>query len=110
MTTANPPAETLKLPDSPAQAAAAGSWNNVCAIAGVVLKEMYRRGFLVLFRPRSSPGHGSVSFCNEQSIVRYFGDLPFLIRGSSLVIAITMTPATFPRGARDRTPPRWLLP
>jgi ABC-type transport system involved in multi-copper enzyme maturation permease subunit len=107
MTTANPPAETLKLPDSPARAAAASSWNNVCAIAGVVLKEMYRRkDFYVLFVLTAllTLVMGSVSIFNEQSIVRYLKEIClFLIWASSLVIAITTTARQLPAERENRT-------
>jgi len=107
MTTANPPAETCRLPEALARPAGASSWTNICAIAGVVIKEMYRRkDFYVLFVLTAliTLVMGSVSIFNEQGIVRYLKEIClFLIWGSSLVIVITTTARQIPAERENRT-------
>ncbi len=108
MTTANPLAETIKLPDAfQPHASAASFWNNISAIAGVVLKEMYRRkDFYVLFVLTAliTLVMGSVSIFNEKGIVRYLKEIClFLIWASSLVIAITTTARQIPAERENRT-------
>ena len=50
MNPTTPTIETARLPELPVRAESAGTLNNVLAIAGVVIKEMYRRkDFYVLF-------------------------------------------------------------
>ncbi|HMJ65031.1 MAG TPA: hypothetical protein VK615_06745, partial [Candidatus Binatia bacterium] len=73
--------------------AAARVLNNVSAIAGVVIKELYRRkDFYVLFVLTAviTLVMGSATFFNEAKIVRYVKELCLLLIWiSSLVIAIT---------------------
>src|SRR5271155_5499027 len=69
--------------------------NNVLALAGVVIKEMYRRkDFYVLFVMTAliTIILGSVKFFNDDKIVRFLKDgCLLLVWISSLVIAITTT-------------------
>ena len=104
------PATTLpastKLPDAPA-GLRASPWNNVTAIAGVVIKELRRRkDFYVLFVLTAliTLVMGSVSIFGEDKIVRYLKEVClFLIWASSLVIAITTTARQIPMERENRT-------
>jgi|ERR1700677_2273071 ABC-type transport system involved in multi-copper enzyme maturation permease subunit len=81
--------------------------NNVFAVAGVVIKELYRRkDFYVLFVLTAliTIILGSVSFFNDDRIVRYVKDTClFLIWISSLVIAISTTARQIPAERESRT-------
>jgi Cu-processing system permease protein len=81
--------------------------NNVFAIAGVVLKEMYRRkDFYVLFAliVLLTLILGSVTFFNDDRIIRYVKDACLLLIWlSSLVIAITTTARQIPAERESRT-------
>jgi Cu-processing system permease protein len=81
--------------------------NNVFAIAGIVIKEMYRRkDFYVLLTLSVvlTSVLGSVSFFNDEQIVRYLKDACLLmIWLSSLVIAITTTARQIPAERESRT-------
>lgn len=81
--------------------------NNIRAIAGVVIKELYRRkDFYVLFVLTAliTLIMGSVNFFNEDKIVRYLKEIClFLIWMSSLVIAITTTARQIPAEKENRT-------
>lgn len=81
--------------------------NNVQAIAGVVIKELYRRkDFYVLFILTAliTLVMGSVSFFNEGSIVRYLKEICLLLIWiSSLVIAVTTTARQIPAERENRT-------
>ena len=96
-----------RLPEATFQPGWAGYGNNVFAIAGVVLKEMYRRkDFYVLFVLTAllTLVMGSVSFFNQDNIVRYLKEIClFLIWASSLVIAITTTARQIPSERENRT-------
>src|SRR5262245_48485797 len=74
--------------------------NNVLAIAGVVIKEMYRRkDFYVLFVLTAliTLVMGSVTFFNQDNIARYLKEIClFLIWGASLVITITTAARQIP--------------
>jgi ABC-type transport system involved in multi-copper enzyme maturation permease subunit len=80
---------------------------NVFAIAGIVIKEMYRRkDFYVLFVLVAliTLTLGSVNFFNDASIVRYLKDACLLlIWVSSLVIAITTAARQIPVERESRT-------
>ena len=99
--------ESIKLPDAPAAALEASPWNNVTAIAGVVIKELRRRkDFYVLFVLTAliTLVMGSVSIFNEDKVVRYLKEIClFLIWASSLVIAITTTARQIPMERENRT-------
>ena len=105
MNTANPP-QPLGLPDA-APRALSGSWNNVCAIAGVAIKELYRRkDFYVLFVLSAliTLVMGSVNVFHQENVVRYLKEIClFLIWASSLVIAITTTARQIPAERENRT-------
>jgi ABC-type transport system involved in multi-copper enzyme maturation permease subunit len=81
--------------------------NNVFAIAGIVIKEMYRRkDFYVLLAlvVVLTLVLGSVSFFNDERIIRYVKDACLLmIWLSSLVIAITTTARQIPAERESRT-------
>jgi Cu-processing system permease protein len=81
--------------------------NNIFALAGVVIKELYRRkDFYVLFVLTAliTAILGSVKFFNEESIVRYLKDVCLLmIWISSLVIALTTTARQIPAERESRT-------
>ena len=106
----NPTTQTIdsaRLPDVPAVWPSSGAANNILAIAGVVLKEMYRRkDFYVLFVLTAliTLVMGSVTFFNQDNIVRYLKELClFLIWASSLIIAITTTARQIPAEREQRT-------
>jgi len=81
--------------------------NNVLALAGVVIKELYRRkDFYVLFVMTAliTLILGSVKFFNDDHIVRYIKDgCLLLVWISSLVIAITTTARQIPAERESRT-------
>jgi ABC-type transport system involved in multi-copper enzyme maturation permease subunit len=81
--------------------------NNVLALAGVVIKELYRRkDFYVLFALTAliTIVLGSVGFFNDDSIVRYLKDACLLLIWiCSLVIAITTTARQLPAERESRT-------
>src|SRR5580698_1212254 len=81
--------------------------NNVLAVAGVVIKEMYRRkDFYVLFVMTAliTIILGSVRFFNDDRIVRYLKDACLLLIWiSSLVIAITTAARQIPAERESRT-------
>jgi ABC-type transport system involved in multi-copper enzyme maturation permease subunit len=85
--------------------AAAGT--NVFAIAGVVIKELYRRkDFYVLFVLTAliTLVMGSVNFFHEDRIAGYLKEITlFLIWVSSLVIAVTTTARQIPAEREQRT-------
>ncbi len=99
--------ETARPPEALLGAEISGSANNVFAIAGVVLKEMYRRkDFYVLFvlTVLITMVMGSVSFFNQDNIARYLKEIClFLIWAASLVIAITTTARQIPAERESRT-------
>lgn len=103
------PAPTVRLPDAPFTAVPTGSGAlpNVCAIAGVAIKELYRRkDFYVLFVLTAliTLVMGSVNVFNQEGIVRYLKELClFLIWASSLVIAVTTTARQIPAERENRT-------
>ena len=99
---------SIKLPDaSGTSGVQASPWNNVTAIAGVVIKELRRRkDFYVLFVLTTliTLVMGSVSIFGEDNIVRYLKEVClFLIWASSLVIAITTTARQIPTERENRT-------
>lgn len=87
--------------------AAASFYTPVHAIAGVVIRELYRRkDFYVLFVLTAliTLVIGSVNFFNETKIVRALKELClFLIWVSSLVIAITTAARQIPAEKENRT-------
>jgi len=93
--------------DVPAPGGLRGGWNNVHAIGGLVLKELFRRkDFYVLFILTAliTLVMGSVNFFNEDKIVRYLKEIClFLIWISTLVIAITTTARQIPAEREQRT-------
>jgi len=99
--------EAARLPEASIGAETSSATNNVLAIAGVVLKEMYRRkDFYVLFvlTVLITLVMGSVSFFNQDNIVRYLKEIClFLIWAASLVIAITTTARQIPAERELRT-------
>ena len=99
--------EPATLPDVSVRPDAAGAWNNIMAIAGVVIREMYRRkDFYVLFVLAAliTLVMGSVNIFSQTNIVRYLKEVClFLIWASSLVITITMTARQIPAEREQRT-------
>jgi ABC-type transport system involved in multi-copper enzyme maturation permease subunit len=81
--------------------------NTVLAIAGVVIKELYRRkDFYVLFVLTAVMTllMGSVSFFNDAKIVRYVKEIALLLIWiSALVIAIGTTARQIPAERENRT-------
>jgi ABC-type transport system involved in multi-copper enzyme maturation permease subunit len=81
--------------------------NNVFAIAGVVIKEMYRRKdfyVLLVLIVVITLMLGSVGFFNDEHIVRYLKDACLLLIWlSSLVIAITTAARQIPAERESRT-------
>jgi ABC-type transport system involved in multi-copper enzyme maturation permease subunit len=81
--------------------------NNIRAVAGVVILELYRRkDFYVLFVLTAllTLVMGSVTFFNERNVIRYLKEIClFLIWVSSLVIAITTTARQIPAEREQRT-------
>jgi ABC-type transport system involved in multi-copper enzyme maturation permease subunit len=81
--------------------------NNIFAVAGVVIKELYRRkDFYVLFVLTAliTLLLGSVNFFDDDRIVRYLKDVCLLLIWiSSLVIAVTTTARQIPAERESRT-------
>ena len=81
--------------------------NNIHAVGGVVIRELYRRkDFYVLFILTAliTLVMGSVNFFNEDKIVRYLKEIClFLIWIASLVIAVTTTARQIPVERENRT-------
>ena len=81
--------------------------NNVLAIAGIVIKELYRRkDFYVLFVLTAliTLLLGSVNFFNDAKIVRYLKEVCLLLIWiSSLVIAIGTAARQIPAERENRT-------
>jgi Cu-processing system permease protein len=84
-----------------------GALGNIHAIAGIVIKELYRRkDFYVLFVLTAliTLVLGAVNFFNEDKIVRYLKEIClFLIWVSSLVIAIATAARQIPFEKENRT-------
>lgn len=106
----NPTSNTIesdRLPEFAAAEKRPGTLNNVFAIAGVVIKEMYRRkDFYVLFVLTAliTLLMGSVTFFNQDNIVRYLKEIClFLIWAASLVITITTAARQIPAEREQRT-------
>jgi ABC-type transport system involved in multi-copper enzyme maturation permease subunit len=80
---------------------------NICAVAGIVIKELYRRkDFYVLFilTVVICLVMASVNIFNDKRIIRYLKELCLLlIWFSSLVIAITTTARQIPAEREQRT-------
>jgi Cu-processing system permease protein len=87
--------------------AAQSAWTNSRAIAGLVVKELFRRkDFYVLFILTAliTLILGSVNFFNEDQIIRYLKEIClFLIWTASIVIAITTTGRQIPAERESRT-------
>src|SRR5581483_2472833 len=81
--------------------------NNVFAVAGIVIKEMYRRKdfyVLLILTVLITGVMGSVTFFNDDKIVRYLKELCLLLIWiSALVIAITTTARQIPSERENRT-------
>jgi ABC-type transport system involved in multi-copper enzyme maturation permease subunit len=81
--------------------------NTVFALAGIVIKELYRRkDFYVLFVMTAviTVLMGSVSFFHDSSMVRYLKDISLLLIWiSALVIAIATTSRQIPAERENRT-------
>jgi ABC-type transport system involved in multi-copper enzyme maturation permease subunit len=81
--------------------------NTIWALAGVVIKELYRRkDFYVLFVLTAliTIGAGSVQFFHDPNIVRYIKDLCLLlIWVAALLITITTTARQIPAERESRT-------
>jgi ABC-type transport system involved in multi-copper enzyme maturation permease subunit len=107
MSNAANPAQPVGLPDLSIAPAKTGFCNNALAIAGVSIKELYRRkDFYVLFVLTAliTLTMGSVNIFGEDKVVRYLKELClFLIWGASLVIAITATARQIPAERENRT-------
>jgi ABC-type transport system involved in multi-copper enzyme maturation permease subunit len=101
------PTESAGLPEVSLRGNPTSAVSNVLAIAGVVIKEMYRRkDFYVLFVLTAliTVVMGSVTFFNQDNIVRYLKEIClFLIWGASLVIAITTAARQIPAEREQRT-------
>jgi ABC-type transport system involved in multi-copper enzyme maturation permease subunit len=101
------PTESAGLPEVSLRGNPTSTVSNVLAIAGVVIKEMYRRkDFYVLFVLTAliTLVMGSVTFFNQDNIVRYLKEIClFLIWGASLVIAITTAARQIPAEREQRT-------
>src|SRR5438045_1616049 len=81
--------------------------NTVCALASVVIKELYRRkDFYVLFVMTAliTLIMGSVTFFNDAKIARYLKEICLLLIWiSALVIAIATTARQIPTERENRT-------
>jgi ABC-type transport system involved in multi-copper enzyme maturation permease subunit len=101
------PIESAELPEVSLRGNPASAASNVLAIAGVVIKEMYRRkDFYVLFVLTAliTLVMGSVTLFNQDNIVRYLKEIClFLIWGASLVITITTAARQIPAEREQRT-------
>ncbi len=102
-----PPPAALLPESSTAAPARASGWNNVQAIGGIVIKELYRRkDFYVLFILTAliTLVLGSVNFFNEANIVRMLKELCLdLIWAATLVMAVTTTARQIPAEKEHRT-------
>src|SRR5262245_41267047 len=107
MDTATRAQAATRLPDLQVGHIGAGVWTNVWAIAGVSVRELYRRkDFYVLFVLTAliTLLMGSVSFFNEDNIVRSLKEVClFLIWAASVVIAITTSARQIPFERENRT-------
>jgi|YelNatPaOPRAMG01_1025707.scaffolds.fasta_scaffold00508_26 ABC-type transport system involved in multi-copper enzyme maturation permease subunit len=94
-------------PEQPAGLHLLTALNNIHAVGGVVIRELYRRkDFYVLFVLTAliTLVMGSVNFFNEDRIVRYLKELClFLIWVSGLVIAVTTAARQIPAEREHRT-------
>ena len=101
------PHATEGAPSRPFGDSVQSAWLNSRAIAGLVVKELFRRkDFYVLFVLTAliTVILGSVNFFNEAHIVRYLKEIClFLIWVASLVIAITTTARQIPAERESRT-------
>src|SRR5205809_4921911 len=101
------PVESTRLPEIAAGAATVAGCKRILAIAGVVIKELYRRkDFYVLFVLTAliTLIMGSVNVFNEENIARYLKEIClFLIWSASLVITITTTARQIPAERENRT-------
>lgn len=81
--------------------------NTVLALAGIVIKELYRRkDFYVLFVLTAliTIAAGSVNFFHDVKIVRYLKDIGlFLIWVSTVIIAVVTTARQIPAEKENRT-------
>jgi ABC-type transport system involved in multi-copper enzyme maturation permease subunit len=81
--------------------------NTVFALAGIVIKEMYRRkDFYVLFVLTAllTIAAGTINFFHDEKIVRYLKDVClFLIWVCALIIALTTTARQIPAEREQRT-------
>jgi ABC-type transport system involved in multi-copper enzyme maturation permease subunit len=81
--------------------------NNVFAVAGIVIKEMYRRKdfyVLLILTVLITGVMGSVTFFNDEKISRYLKEICLLLIWiSSLVIAITTVARQMPSEKENRT-------
>jgi hypothetical protein len=98
------PTESAGLPEVSHREYSTSAASNVLAIAGVVIKEMPAEGFYVLFVLTAliTVVMGSVTFFNQDNIVRYLEiAVPHL--GRLLVIAITTAARQIPAEREQRT-------
>lgn len=102
-----PAAASASLPELGPITGRPDTLNNITAIAGVVVKEMYRRkDFYVLFVLTAliTLLMSSVSFFSQENIVRYLKEISlFLIWAASLVITITAAARQIPAEREQRT-------
>ena len=107
MNTATNLLQCVGLPKATVGRRAGGGWTIVLAIAGVAIKEAYRRkDFYVLFVITSliTLVMGSVTVFDQNNIARHLKEIClFLMWGSSLIIAITMTARQIPSERESRT-------
>jgi ABC-type transport system involved in multi-copper enzyme maturation permease subunit len=94
-------------PETATSAGLGSTLTNIRAIAGVVIKELYRRKdfyVLLVLTALIVVVMGSVNFFSEDKIVRYLKEMClFLTWGASLVIAITTTARQIPAERENRT-------
>ena len=95
------------LSSSRAAASLRSGWGNIRAIAGLVIKELYRRkDFYVLFILTAliTIALGSVNFFGEDKIARYLKEICLLLIWiAGLVIAVTTTARQIPSERENRT-------
>src|SRR6185436_7489547 len=95
------------LPEAASEAPQPRSWNTILAVAGVVLKELYRRkDFYVLFVLTAllTLVMGSVSLLSQDAAVRATREVCLaLIWVSALVIVVTTTARQVPMEREQRT-------
>src|SRR2546428_2448673 len=95
------------LPSSTAAASLPSAWANIRAIAGLVIKELYRRkDFYVLFILTAliTIALGSVNFVGEDKIARYLKEIGLLLIWiAGLVIAVTTAARQIPSERENRT-------